>query len=382
MLNALTLLNNVFPTGVDAALLARLALEEGLTQDAAIGQMASIIGDKNVMLQQRYGGLIRFTGTRYMTYRAGLGSRSMTQESVEFARNPSKRGVEAGHMLPRKDFDDGVDYEDNFARRGAASKFLLAAQQVADDWEDRVDYDVIERALTTTEVAVGAGYSVPWAIGTGTNVDFIPTNYRGKTFTTAHTHFVYQNSGSGGTWTALLTAIMQELRHHGHSGLLTILVGEDNVDEVAAATGFADLNSPQIIVNTAATGAPVRFMNDQQLVDMQGIPGELIGYFKAVGFGMAEVRYHPRIPSGSTGYAWGFKSYGIDNEKNPLALYIENDRGFGLDIEPDYRATPELKLNRVRVYATHGVGVNDRTNGVAGYIASGASGYVSPTSIS
>lgn len=381
LLGAYALLNNVFPTGVDGALLARLALEEGLTQDAAVAQMASIIGDKNESLRMRYGGMTRETNTRYMTYRAGLGSRSMTQESVEFARNPSKRGVEAGHMLPRKDFDDGVDYEDNFARRGAASKFMLGAQQVADDWEDRVDYDLINRALTNTEVAVGAGYSVPWAIGTGTNVDFIPVNYRGKLFTTSHTHFKYGNSSGSDTWQTLITAMMQELRHHGHSGLLSIMIGEDNVAAVSAAAGFVDLTSPQVVVNTAATGAPVRFISDQAMVDSQGVPGELVGYFKATGFGLAEVRYHPRIPTvdTATGYAFAFKSYGINSEKNPLAFYIESDRGFGLNIEPDYRATPELKLNRVRAFATHGVGVNDRTNGVAGFLGAGAVAYVNPT---
>lgn len=374
------LMDNAFPTGVDAALLARLALEEGLSQDAAVAQAADIIGTRNQEIMNRYGGVLAQTGRRDLEYRAGTGSRSMLQKSAELSRNFVEKGLEAGHMLPRDDFDGGVDYSDNFARRGNAQKFMLGLQQLADDWENRVDYDIILRALTSTEVSVGAGYSVGWAIGSGGNDPFIPPQWRGALFDSTHTHFIFLDSAASKTYGDLFTQLLLQLRHHGHSGRATILTSNNATDitAITALAGFVSLEQPRVIVNNASTGAPVRFMEDAALADNLGVPGEVYGYFNSPGYGIAELRTHTRIPQH---YAFATKSYGIGNAKNGLAMYVENPLGFGLMVEPRYVSTPELKLERIRVMATHGIGVNDRTNGVAGYLASGASSYVDPTSL-
>jgi hypothetical protein len=73
------------------------------------------------------------------------------------------------------------------------------------------------------------------------------------------------------------------------------------------------------------------------------------------------------------------KSYGLNDPRNGLAVREEPGVGFGMQVKPKMTDDAVRQLKRIAFEATHGVGVNDRTNGVAGYIADSASQYVEPT---
>jgi hypothetical protein len=50
-----------------------------------------------------------------------------------------------------------------------------------------------------------------------------------------------------------------------------------------------------------------------------------------------------------------------------------------MQVKPKMSDDMVRKLDRIAFEATHGVGINDRTNGVCGYIADSAAAYVEPT---
>ena len=105
------------------------------------------------------------------------------------------------------------------------------------------------------------------------------------------------------------------------------------------------------------------------------MPGELFGYLN-VNRGVAEVRYYERIP---TGYCFLSKSFGANNPNNGLALRLHPTTPVGLAPAMEITNTLPARMKSIQLQATHGVGVNKRLNGVAGYFASGAGAYVNPT---
>ena len=118
------------------------------------------------------------------------------------------------------------------------------------------------------------------------------------------------------------------------------------------------------VIGGAASTAEIRTMQGE----IRGVPGEVFGYFMSK-WGVNELRYHERIP---TGYAWMGRSYGTNHVRNGLAIREAPDRGFGLRVEPVVSRHLQPRMEKLTFEASHGVGVNDRTNGVAGYIADGA----------
>jgi hypothetical protein len=248
-------------------------------------------------------------------------------------------------------------------------QLLRDLDEIADRWENRLDFLFWTRALTDTENPVGdSGYDVGWAIGTGGNVDYVPPDFRGATFTSTHTHYEYVNSSGDDDHATLLNAMAEELRHHGHDSRLTCFVSASDLASYQALSKFVTLTPFQV-----GSGGTAVMMYDND--EMNGTPGERFGFFHS-NMGLIELRYHYRIP---TGYAWMTRSYGVDNRRNGIAWYEEPGVGWGLIVDPQLSRSISPKLDSVMFDATLGTSVNDRTNGVAGYIADGASEYTNPT---
>lgn len=365
-----SLVDIAIPTGVDASEVLRFEMEQGTTAEEVIRSAASIIGDINEELNGLYGGLWTITDQIYARYRNGLGSRTMTPTDAEFSEPDAQRGDQIGHMLPRTDYADKTAWSRSFLKRADRELLRFDLQEIADRWRNRVDYDVITRMLTNTENAFGAGYDVPWAIGTGMNVNYIPPQWRGYSFDSTHTHFVVKDDASL-DYDDLFDAMMLDLRHHGHVGDLALMISFADLTTVRALAGFSAFERNDVIIVGGNTSAPVR--HARGMID--GIPGELIGYYDGP-YGRAEVRYHERIP---TDYCFMTRSYGVGSPKNGLALRVEKSGNFGLMVLPQVDRSITPQLDNVRFEAVHGVGINDRINGVAGYIASGATTWVNPT---
>jgi hypothetical protein len=366
----------VAPTGTDFAKIFAFNMRNGRTPEEMIREAASIIGVVNERVMARYGGILYETQLDHVIYRLGkASSRRRTPKRVEGKMADPIRGDIIGHMLPVTDYEDAVGWSELYLRDAWDSMINADLSEVADSWENEVDFTVLTRMFSSAENAIGGGYDVPWAIGTGVNVPYIPPNWTSYEFTSSHTHFLYVNGAVSTTTTVTaLDNAVKEIKHHGHLGTLVAMVSEA---DVASYTGITSKKwvtfVPPDVTATASSNSPALVAKRT----IEGLPGEVIGWYSS-DRGLVEVSYHPRIP---TGYLWVGKSYGVNNERNPLALREHPAVGFGLVPEAMVTRSINPKLDYLRFLATYGVGVGrDRTNGVATFIdAASGSAYVDPT---
>lgn len=361
------------PTGIDGAkVLQFLNHRSNLTAEQVIAQAAAIIGAVNTELAGRYDGLFAETQTLY-AYGVQGTTTGKTPIKAEFKRADGVRTENIGHMLPIHDYEDAVEWTPQFLRDAFQTQIDGDLQLIADRWRNRVSEDIWRRALTNTETLIGsAGYDVPWAIGTGMNVNFIPMQWKDFQFDSTHTHFVVKDDASN-DWDDLLLAMHKELLHHGHTGRAVCFTSFTNVPQVRALASddatFVKLQPAGFQIVTGGS-SPIQVATGE----VEGMPGELYGYITTP-YGAIEMRWDGYVPAK---YAFMTHSYGRNNGRNALALRTHPSGGFGLAPKPQVTSDINPELDFVKFEATHGVGVNDRTNGVAGYIETGASSWVNP----
>lgn len=375
LLGARALIDLAIPTGLDAGEILKFELQDGRTAEQLVGEAAAMIGDVNEELNRVYGGLWYITERQWARYAQGDSARSETPVKAEFKRADGVRASMIGHMLPLVDYEDAVEWTPLYLRRAYSDDLIADLQLITDRWKNRVDKGLITRALTNTENTIGsAGVDVGWAIGTGQTANFIPPQHGASIFTTSHTHYLYFDDASL-DYDDMVEGMMATMREHGITGTLTLMVAFADVAEYTAFTAaglFVPLEPSNVTVVAGSTSAPVRIITGQT----DGVPGDLIGYWKSPHYGLAEIRSHARIP---TNYAWMTKSYGVNNPRNGLAVRTEPGIGFGLRVVPMVRRSINPELDFIQFEGTHGIGVNDRINGVAGYINTGANAWVNPT---
>lgn len=372
-LGARALIDLAIPTGIDGSKVLQILLRDGRSAQQVIAEAAAAIGAVNEDLMAQYGGLLYTTENFYSIYRQGEGSRSETPKKAEFVMADAVRSDTIGHMLPLYDFEDAVAWTPQYLKRAYPAQLTADVQLIAERWRNRVGKELWTRALTDTETAIedsSTGYSVGWAIGTGTNVNFIPPQYGNTTFSSTHTHYKWLDDDSN-DWGDLLEDMVEELRHHGIGGRLVCFVSNDDVDEWVALTNFVELNPSGVTVVAGNTSAPIRISSGE----FEGLPGEPFGYVKDIR-GLVELRFDTRIP---TNYCFLTRTYGSNNPQNAIAVRIEEGSGFGLRVVPMIKNSLNPELDTVLFEATHGIGVNDRLKGVAGYLNSGASAWVDAT---
>lgn len=364
------------PTGVDASYILNFEMREGMTPQEVIALAATTIGEVNQELETKYGGLVAFTSSLHAKYRQASGSRRKTPVASEFTRPDPIRSDTIGHMFTMAPYNDATAWSARYLREAHREDIRFDLQEIRDSWYDRVDYDVITRMLTNTEHTVGSsGYSPGWAIGTGTNLNYIPPNWRGNSFDSTHTHFKYTAAAISSTNAAtMLKTMAQELSHHGLSGRKVALVSEADISKYSGMTDFVRVIPPEFMVKQGST--------DTVHVDgeLMGIPGELYGFF-LTDYGVVEIRYHERIP---TGYLWMGKSFGANDMRNPFAVRFNpnvgpNGGGFGMFVKPQVDSGLVPELDHLKFDAEHGVNVNNRLAGIAAEIKTGIAGYENPT---
>jgi|GEM_PF-3511476 len=375
VLGPTALMDIALPTGVDAATILNFEMREGMTPQEVIALAATTIGEVNQELEQQYGGLSMFTNSLYARYRQASGSRRMTPVRSEFNSPDPIRSDTIGHMLTITPYNDATAWSASYLREASMEQIRFDLHEIRDSWRDRVDYDVITRMFSSTENRVGQGYSPGWAIGTGTNLDFIPPAWRGNSFTSSHTHYKRTNSAisSSNALTATKNAA-KDLAHHGLTGDKVMMVSETDLDTYAGMTGFIDVIPERVQVN-AGNSDILRVFGRTE-----GVPGEAIGFLNTK-YGMVEIRYHERIPAN---YFWMGKSFGINDSRNPLAIRYNpnvgpNDGGFGMLVMPQVDRSLTPRLDYLKFDAEHGINVNNRLNGVVYQIESGGSSYENPT---
>lgn len=359
--------------GIDASAVLNFAMRNGLTPQAVISRAAAAVGRANEAIYNRFSGMFYLTTADHARYRAGVGA-GMTQRKVEFKRGNGVRGNLSGHMLMLDDYEDALEWTALYLRDAMSDMLDADIQEVIDRWVNRATTEILWRMFSPDEIAIGGGWSVPWAIGsdaeiTPVNVPYRPAQWEGHLFDDDHQHFVWKNSSTNGVDHAdLFDAMILELRHHGYTGRLVALVSFDDVAEISGIDGFVHVSPPGFQV--VGGDSTIRLATGE----VEGVPGELFGYYNSI-YGVVELRYHERIPAG---YAFMTRSFGSNNLNNGIAIRRHPDLPFGLRADPQVTHSINPELDYILFKGTFGVGINRRLNGVAGYIADGATEYEDP----
>ncbi len=355
----------VIPSAWDGAELTRLTLADGTTYQEILTDISAAVQLFNqAIAQSELAPLMSPTADAAIEY--GQGAGNAFEDATEYSQADAQRSQTSGHMLPLR----LVDY-----KMGWTSRWLEEARraQIDNDINAMLDAarDVFEKRVLTRlfklEPETGVGYGLGSAgvspgfadggVPAGT-VPFTPRPFfqRAAAFTTAHNHYMRLN----GITQANLESAIKNLWEHGHDQVFDLMIA------------MADVNSWTNTTNvTGFKSRPDLLIQYGQDVSLGLVNDSYIGIISTA-YGSVRVRASARIP---TGYWAVFKSYGLLDPRNPIAVRFNPMRGFGL----------RLVVNNVDRYPlagaigemAFGAGVRDRVNAVM--VENDASGdYASP----
>lgn len=365
-----TIANFALPTGVDGAKVAQWTLREGITYEQFANQLALALADANREMADEIGPVASMTEEIMLEYADG-GSITPLKEITDVSELEMVHGTTIGSMLPFRHYGGAVGGSWMFFRDTRMAQIRSTISTIVRQARWRFSQTWMTRFFTNTENAIGsAGYDVPFVRGTGGNVDYTPPAYAGEAFTSAHDHFVGVNSASK-THADLLNELAETVEEHGHTAPFRAVVAKADVASYAALAKFKQLVSPRtMIVDLGGRSTAPQFYAQGQPM----VTGGVFGYFES-DYGEIELVSTPRL---ATGYAGLWKSYGQMDARNPLAVRVHPDVGFGLYIVPERSGDDRFPVSKINVLLEVGVGVGDRTNGAAGYLVSGGT-WANPT---
>lgn len=366
----LTTLNNVLPSGVDAGRIAQWHLREGVSYSDFRATVASAFNALNMEIFNAWGDLIYVTEEDTMEYPTG-GTTGEMPELTEMDLAELVKGETTGHMLDLKPYGDGIGgswraFEDMRQRTLSAS-----IRQIVERGRNRFERAVLTRCLTNTVNTLGTnGKDVGFCDGSGGGVTFAPPAQGGEIFDTSHDHYIGIASASK-TFSDLLEEIAEHLLEHGHMAPFTVKVSTADVGSYKALTDFIKPIGDNIVVVDQGGSTSNRFFERGQ-VEAPGMSGSgiYVGSYSSAR-GVMRLYATSRIP---TGYAFGYKSYGANNAKNPIAVRVRPSLGFGFFINEIASENDRFPIARIQIELEFGIGVaEDRTNGAAAYRVSGGS---------
>lgn len=351
----------VMMTGWDATALANFRLEDGTTYAAVATQLNAALAGLNADLgsDPLWGGLVSFTDQPEVEYRAG--GAGYMERHTEWGRPDPQRAALEGHMLPLIAWDRGLGWTWDYLRRARMAQVQADIAMAVQDIRARYRVSLLTRLLQRGDdsgAANGlgaAGYSPGFATAAAsTNVDFVPPTYGGVTFTSAHEHYV--TIAGGAFTTAVFTDVRAELREHGHLPPYDMIVGISDEAAIRALTGFIPVGQQLVNYGTGVSLASFGAEDD-----------EINGSYYIGMIDDVRVRVVPGVPQ-YYGFAW--KSYGVNNPRNPLRVRVAK----GLN-RPQFIAMTDPRagnattpLQYMMVFGEFGVGVGDRTNGTPRYV--------------
>jgi hypothetical protein len=371
ILGPLTIQDKALPVGVDGARIAQWMLSDSMSYGELVNQVSLALGEANQKLFSKWSWLFNITQEIFMEYPNGGTVHPMTK-LTDVDRHPIFHGTTIGHMLPIDFYGDAVGGTWRYFRNKRPAQIMAAITNVVNRGIWAFEQGLLSRIFTIEETAIGsAGYNVPFVRGTGGAVDFAPPAYDGTSFATSHNHYLGYDIDTGpDTLDDLLEGMAATLAEHGHLAPFTALVSRANIATYQAFTNFVTIVDPTVtyIDRAGATTGSQLFVRGQRDIAH-------IGYYQTA-YGLVELVASNRIP---TQYAAMVKSYGSDDPRNPLAVRVHPDSGFGFSIETKTSENLKWPVEEVDVDFEFGVGVGqDRTNGAAAFLVTDAT-YVSPT---
>jgi hypothetical protein len=344
-------------TGWDATALKKFELEDGTTIQAIAGMLNTALGVAAAELSSGlWAQLVSFTDRPDLSYRVGVSSGF--QKHTEYGRPDAQRGETEGHMLPLEKWDRGLgwtyDYLTEFARMDdIESDIADVVKDAKDIWRQRILRRLLKRSDDSGEnIGLGTGgYSPGFATAAAnTNVDFTPVNFGGRSFTSAHEHYV---SVSGGWTNAVFKDIKAELAEHGHAAPYAVIASPSDEDTIAGLSDF--IPTPKANVNYGANAT------------LAAVPTEIgtEGVYAIGTIHECTVWIAPGMPQH---YNFGWKPYGPLSQRNPLRIRLRKGmtRPVLMAANDPRNGSPAHPLQFLMVKMDFGVGVGtDRTNGTA-----------------
>lgn len=368
----LTTQSHVLPTGWDANTLAKWKMRNGRTYDQLRSDVIAGLQAVNNEFLGRWGDLLYITTEQSVEYQDGGGTGEMI-DVTELDRVEPQRGETKGHMIDIREIGDGIGGSEKFFRDAREAVITASLAGLVKRGLNTLEKRLLTRATTNTVNTIGtAGYDVPFANASGT-VTWTPPAYGGKTFLTTHDHFTGYDSGSSKTLADVLDGLAATLHEHGHTAPFIAYVSEADVVTYRTLTNYVKPVSFAMDRGGASSGP--QFFTQGTMAGMPQAGGRAVGLYDTA-YGVVELRATNRL---STGYAFMYRSYGVNTPDNPIWIRVHPDVGFGFYIKeiPSYSTNYPVKTIEVRAEQGFGIG-RDRTNGANGLLVSGGA-WANPT---
>jgi len=316
-------LKNVsLPSAWDSAELQRLQLRDGTTFAELLRDIDDALSLVNVNLRGGYlASLFSLTTDPALEYR--YGTSNGFDEHTEYGQPDAKRGQTSGHMLPFVLKDRKMGWTWRFlkeARRAQIDADIASMVQDAKDvWEKAVLTRLFKMEEETGKsYGLGStGYSVPFADGGNGTIAWAPPPMPARAinaFDTTHDHFLRLD----GITQANLETAVAHLWEHGHDApyeLIVALADLGSWQNTSNVTGFKDKADPLIQYGTSTDLARVEAAMYEGAVTTK--------------YGSCRLYANGRIP---TGYWAVTKSYGREDQRNPLRIRWDENYGFGVQL--------------------------------------------------
>lgn len=348
------------PVGWDQTYLKNYAMADGITLDRVVTEMETALRLFNGEAAW-YDKFTTVTDELTVEYEQGD---LVTEAHSEYTPPKGQRTDYTGHMLPVLERDLGFRFTKDFFVKGSFRRVQGSIRAGIDAFRQFREYLILRRALRRADdtgisnglgsTGISPGFATAAA---NTGVDFQPSRYGGVAFTTDHEHYLGYAAANLAT---ALSAAINHLREHGHTPPFELWIPSASVATVMALTGAVAITPTTQVPgsNTAQTIAPPDTVNDAAYY---------VGSYGDGKGGDAWVRVVPRMP---TNYYWMGKPYGFGDPRNPFM--VRWDPRWGPEGVLHIADNVNYPLADSYMFEARGIGVGDRTNGVAIFIDAGA----------
>lgn len=342
-----------------------------------IGASVQSINEERAMA---WGDMIALTEEQSVWYMNG-GAVQPVPITMGRSRPPLVIGNNAGHMIDLQVWSLAFGGTTRDLSDMTESQLIGGVVGLATAMRDQFDFQILNRAMTNTEVLLGtSGYSVGFCDGSPngatTGPKYAPPKWNGVTFYEDHQHYVGYNSGAGKTFADVFEGLALLVAEHGLplNTDFKIMVSETDVATIRALTNYV---MPIVDVSEDRGGNTSGniFYEGGSVGPIPASGGRYLGaYNTAYGFG--QLYSTPRIP---TGYAYLYRPGPALAANNALAVRYRPETGYGIRIAeiPDFGTTFPIK--EIDVEDEYGVSAGkNRYAGAVGYLVSGGT-FANPT---
>ena len=354
----------LIPSAQDATVLRSYALRDGVTYDRVAAELEVAIRGLNGEMARHplWRSLLAFQNDPALDLYA-IGTSSYADRFTDYGRPEPQHAETTGHMLPLLAYTSALGWTWSKLKDMSMNEARADIRLAVDRMRNRYRKQIFQRLIqigddSGTAKGLGTGgYSPGFATAAAnTNVDFVPPDFGGTTFTSAHEHYV---PAAGGWTTTILDDVEAELMEHGITPPYRGLISAADAATIAALTGFV---KPTTTVIVPGTITAVAVPEDDPTDD---------GYRFIGSYSNTRIYVAPGMPQH---YGFFYKSYGALSPDNPLRLRLEapyemptaralRDPNGGSGVDP---------LQDLMLYLEFGVGVGNRLNGTARYVNNAA----------